>query len=287
MSDRSQQGEERATTARFVPPPGYTSIPNVLLDEVMPVASDAEWKVTCAIARQTFGWGREERLLSNAQICDLTGLSRQSVTKGIERGEERGFIGRRHVGSNKFVYGLRVKKVDSPPDSEGGELPRISTESILDSRKPTSKGKETPTGSKRKQRRSGELFVAAADSDVDKVIVECFEAWRIGTGKNGSSQLTERRAGQIRSRLQEAGRGAPDGAEREEALAFARNELLEAAKGMATSKWHLDNGHTNFDQLFRNRERIETFVERLQRTAQEAPDAKERFAIYDQQVENG
>lgn len=276
-------GAQPEQIRRSVAPPGYTQIPNVLLDEVLPVAGAAEWKVTCAIARQTFGWGLETRLLSNADICKLTGLARQSVIRGLRAAEERGYIGKRDVGKNKFAYGIRVTKSDSPetqghPTSGTGGGTKIRPRSIQE--------KESPTGSKEKKGRSAELFVKDPDSPIDQVIEDCFEAWRIGVGKNGTSQLTVRRAGQIKARLKEAARGAPDGASSEEALAFARSEVLEAAKGMATSVWHRAEGHTDFDQLFRERGRIEFFVGRLAQTAREAPDAAERFSAYDQAVEN-
>lgn len=277
-------GEQRPESVRrFVAPPGYTQIPNVLLDEVLPVASAAEWKVTCAIARQTFGWGLEERLLSNADLQALTGLSRQGVINGVTAARERGFVGRRDVGRNKFLYGIHVKKVDS---SGGEEESKNLTGGGTKNRPRSIQEKESPTGSKEKGGRSTELFVKDPDSSLDRVIEECFEAWRIGVGKNGTSQLTVRRAGQIKARLREAGRNAPDGASSEEALAFARAELLDAAKGMATSAWHRENGHLEFDQLFRGRDRIEAFVSRLAKTAAEEPDAAERFSAYDQAVEN-
>lgn len=275
-------GAAQATKKRFVQPPGYTQVPNVLFDEIMPVASAAEWKVTSAIARVTFGWGKEERLLSNADLEALTGLSRPSVIKGAREAEERGFVGRREVSPQKFVYGLRVKKIDPLEDAKGS---KNFTPGCKDSLPPSIQGKQTPTGSKQKHGRSGDLFVADPDVPVDAVIVECFEAWRIGTDRNGSSQLTVRRAGSIRARLKEASRGAPDGAEPDEALAFGRQEVLDAAKGMATSVWHRENGHTEFDQLFRNRDRIEAFVKRLQKTQrEEGKSAAKRFAAYDAAV---
>jgi hypothetical protein len=270
-------------TERFLLPPGYTQIPNVLLEEVLADAGLAELKITLAIARRTFGHQVWKRCFSNTRLQEFTGLSRQSVTDGLRAAEERGFVKKRHVGSNRYEYGILVKNLGSPPT---GELPSNQGESSLATRERSIQEKQNPSGKQQKQGRSNELFVKDPDSSLDSVIVEIFEAWRIGTGKNGNSQLTDRRAGQIRARLREASRGASDPGDAEIALAHARAELLEAVKGMATSKWHAANGHTNFDQLFRGRDRIEDFITRLGKTAAEEPDAAERFAAYDAKIEN-
>jgi phage replication O-like protein O len=275
---------------RFVPPPGYTQIPNALLDELLPLAGHAEFKVVMAIARRTFGWGIEERLLTNAQLCSLTGLSRQAVTDALKGAEERGYVRKRNAGANSWRYGIPVKKPDSCPSDQN---PSNQDVEILATRKPLI-GKQTPTESKQRQgpagagsvkKPNGDKFGADPNDIVDAAIVAVFDAWHSSTEQPSGSYLTNGRAGQLRARLREAGQNSPD-VEREPALAYAREELLEAVKGMATSKWHRNQGQTDFTLLFRNRERVMFFLERLQKTATEEPDAAERFSQYDAQIEN-
>lgn len=93
--------------------PTHTQTPNALFDEVLPkIDSFSELKVLMAIIRKTFGWHKDEDLLSLSQLVDLTGLSRQGVIDGILLGIEHGLIYRREHGLG-YIYGLTlVSKVD-------------------------------------------------------------------------------------------------------------------------------------------------------------------------------
>lgn len=94
--------------------PNYTQIPNELLDEILPeISTQAELKVTLAIARQTFGWHRREKPLSITRLQTLTGLSRQSVADGTAAALKRGFVSKRSGGQNGSVYALNVKNLGS------------------------------------------------------------------------------------------------------------------------------------------------------------------------------
>lgn len=93
-----------------VPAPNYTQTPNALF-ALLPVMHEAEIKVTLAIARKTFGWHKERDMLSLSQLEGLTGLSRQGVIDGIEKGIERGTIERIPHGQS-FDYSIVVRAVD-------------------------------------------------------------------------------------------------------------------------------------------------------------------------------
>lgn len=277
-------------TRRRVQPPGYTQIPNILLDEVMPVAGHAEWKVTCAIARKTFGWHEPTRLLSNAEICALTGLSRQSVTDALKVGEERGYIGKRNEGGNRWSYGIGVEDVKKADSCDTDQLPSNPDVDFLATRKSPIQGKENPSGKRKKdgadapssakKPRSGDLYKPNGEDPVDTAIVELFEAWRVGTGRNGASTLTVRRAGQIRARLKDAAKGADDPTDLQIALAHARRECMEAVEGMVHSQWHRQQAQQEFDQLFRHYDRIDFFAKR-RRAQGDQPD----YSPYDAAVE--
>lgn len=141
--------------------------------------------------------------------------------------------------------------------------------------------KEPSTKKKGRSRGSGDRFKIDPDSEEDQAIAAIFDAWHDGAGQNGGSYLTVRRAGQIRARLGEIHDADPSAT-----LLDARNQLLEAVKGLLTSKWHIDAGETGFPLIFRNRERVDFCLERLQKTAAEEPDAAERFSAYDEVIEN-
>lgn len=281
------------SSTRYVQAPGYTQIPNELLDELLPECGTlAELKVVMAIARRTFGWGINERRLSLTEIQELAGLSRQSTQTGLTAALDRGFLARRREGHG-FVYGIPIataKKVGSCPP---GEESRSATGRVQDLDQGHNEGKKTlrgkekqpgadaPSSAKKSKRKAADLYQLKQDDPVDVVISEIFEGWRTGTGRNGASTLTVHRAGQIRARLKEAAGGAEDPSDLTIALAHARGEVLEAVAGMVGSKWHRENGQQEFDQLFRKRDRIEAFVKRYHAEGGSTPD----FAEYDGAIE--
>lgn len=142
--------------------------------------------------------------------------------------------------------------------------------------------KEPSTKKKgRRSQKNGDRFKPDPDSEEDVVIEAIFDAWHSGAGQNGNSYLTISRAGQIRRRLGEIHDADPSAT-----LLDARNQLLDAVKGLLTSKWHVEKGEIGFPLIFRNRERVDFCLERLAKTEAEAPDAAERFAKYDAVIQN-
>lgn len=112
--------------AAVVQPPNYTQIPNILI-ALMAEMREAELKVMLAIARETFGWHREEKLLSLTRLRALTGLSRQGVLNGIQAGLNRQLIKRRPE-EGSFIYRLLVHEADQSTSLTGTpNLPDQST----------------------------------------------------------------------------------------------------------------------------------------------------------------
>jgi hypothetical protein len=91
-------------------PPNYTQIPNAFWS-ILPQMSEAELKVSLVIARETFGWHRQQKEMSLSYLMKATGLSRQSVINGTEAGIERGTIYKRESG-NSFAYGLAIQEIE-------------------------------------------------------------------------------------------------------------------------------------------------------------------------------
>lgn len=64
--------------------PNFTPIPNVVLENLMPGLSKAALKVLLAVARKTYGWGKERDAISLSQLQGLTGLGRAGVVRGTK-----------------------------------------------------------------------------------------------------------------------------------------------------------------------------------------------------------
>jgi hypothetical protein len=100
----------------------YTQFPNALI-ALMPDMSEAEMRVTIAIARQTFGWHNEWAVISLADFKEITGLSKQGVLDGIEAGmtraEKHGVGIARIPDRQSYSYRLLVKADDQSADLAG------------------------------------------------------------------------------------------------------------------------------------------------------------------------
>lgn len=292
-------GAERSEeNRRFVPPPGYTQLPNVLVDEVMPaVTTLAELKVTLAIGRETFGWQRGERRIGLDRIMELTGLSRTSAQKGIAQALERGYLGRRREGHG-FVYGIRIATANIvgslPSSEESTSYTQLSTDSGLPSNKgnktlrgkENSKGADAPSAANKPgtiKGKPGQRFKPDPDDPVHDVIVAVFTAWVEKTKRTDDPTLTVKRATQIRARLREQA----EGLDREVALSTARDRLLKGIEGWASSDWHRERDAFGFDTFFRSRGKVDMFRERAAAGEKKPKGGGGDFSGYGGVVERG
>lgn len=69
-----------------------TPFPNLLLDRVMKLLSDTEWRVLCVIVRQTHGWQKPEDWLSHSQLKNRTGRESAAVSRAVDTLVKRGLI---------------------------------------------------------------------------------------------------------------------------------------------------------------------------------------------------
>jgi hypothetical protein len=100
----------------------FTQFPNAVI-ALMPDMSEAELRVTIAIARQTFGWHRERAVISLSDFEEMTGLSRPGVSDGIKAGmarrETSGLGITRIPAGQSYSYRLLVKTDDQSTDPAG------------------------------------------------------------------------------------------------------------------------------------------------------------------------
>ncbi len=93
------------------------------------------------------------------------------------------------------------------------------------------------------------------DTGVEAAMRVAFSYWVARTGRDASRTLfTPERKTHLRARLREAPKGN---------IAAATSPLLYAVDGCMSSDFHVENGHTSLEQIFRNRSRLEGFAERI------------------------
>lgn len=119
--------------------PNFTMIPNVLFDSLMAKMDDSELRVTLALCRKLFGWHKARDHVSRSQLIELTGLSKNGVITGIEKGIQRGTIQQyttRTPNGEGYAYSLRVRDASPPTstpaqlDKEGVTIPMNGTVTI-------------------------------------------------------------------------------------------------------------------------------------------------------------
>jgi|GEM_PF-2597351 len=77
----------------------YTAFPNALIDDIMPLLRDTQWRVLCVVVRQTIGWrspdgrGRKSRdWLTQSQLKRRTGRASEALSRAVDGLVRRGLI---------------------------------------------------------------------------------------------------------------------------------------------------------------------------------------------------
>lgn len=101
-----------------IPPPNYSQVPNILLDN-MHLLSESELRVVLAVCRFTFGWHKERAVLSISFLCKATGMSQPGVISGTKKLVERGLLEKKQDGLS-HSYSLTVgERQEVPPLIQG------------------------------------------------------------------------------------------------------------------------------------------------------------------------
>ncbi len=96
----------------------HTKFPNWLLDEVMPHCDANEWRVICAITRETYGWHRESAKISIGDFLKATNIGGKStLSNAINGAIKKGFISRVESGMS-YEYQLTIPKIGLVPKQD-------------------------------------------------------------------------------------------------------------------------------------------------------------------------
>lgn len=111
-------------------PPNTTPTPNELFDKYMALMGNAEFRVVCAIIRQTLGWTDRkgnryiQAKISMRELRDKTGLSENGVIAGAKAAEVRGLLKRLNPNDKTKAEWLLL--FDLPPSASEGGRQKIS-----------------------------------------------------------------------------------------------------------------------------------------------------------------
>ena len=175
-------------------PTRSTPFPSHLIDDIMPLLSDTEWRVLCVVVRQTLGWedgqgGRKrEDWLTQSQLKARTGRASEAVSRAIEGLVQKGLVQvcseagealattqERRRCPGRLLFGLAPQALDTPQaapsmqvespcsQSEHGHSESEEPCSFSELRKANTtketKDKSTPIGVQAEKRNGGEKAV--------------------------------------------------------------------------------------------------------------------------------
>jgi hypothetical protein len=104
-------------------------VENYFFDHVMPRVSCAEWKIVCAVIRETVGWNRQDAELSVDRFMGLTGFAREAAQAAILNICHRTVVERRTIQNGRqrtFRY-RAVPRANLKPLPKLGQKRRQST----------------------------------------------------------------------------------------------------------------------------------------------------------------
>ena len=88
--------------------PPYSKLYNYIPDEYLPRLTEAELKTLIIIIRKTIGWGIRKAKITRSYIALKTGLSKKSVSQGIQLLESKKLI--RIVDQHGKKYSVHRRK---------------------------------------------------------------------------------------------------------------------------------------------------------------------------------
>jgi len=91
---RRDGGEDWPGLPRRFEAKGWTPVPDLLFDRLLPNCDPRYWRVVSYLVRQTYGWGREEEGVARSirQIARALSMRVASVAEALKALEARGVI---------------------------------------------------------------------------------------------------------------------------------------------------------------------------------------------------
>jgi len=113
-----------SVSSKEIEPPNYTQIPNVVFDYWLARLKPAAGIVLLIMCRKIFGWHKSTDEISKTQLCNQSGLSKNTIQTAIEELEEGGLVQKLQ---NKDEYGFKPNsyrlKIDKPLDTIYSDTP--------------------------------------------------------------------------------------------------------------------------------------------------------------------
>jgi hypothetical protein len=179
-TDRTQTRPQGASENVEAPEP-YTMIPNVLIDEWMPILRPAELRVLLYIARRTYGFHRRDVEIGERLIADGrngkdrgTGLHLGTVSEATNSLIQRGLIRVKNGARGRRTYEINVAAERTErseiPNSDRSDSPNSDRSEIANTnkRKSSSKKEERKNTGERHRKADPKPLLSSKTDDDEK-----------------------------------------------------------------------------------------------------------------------
>lgn len=232
--------------------PNYTQVPNIVIDDLALVLSDAAFKIYVVLIRKTKGWDKDRDAISLSQFMKLTGKSKPTVVRCLEELVKLELI--KCVGETKNGNEYQINLTFS---HAGIFIKWPSKKSLLVKNfYPTSK-KFLPLLVKNFYTQKK----LSKDTNTKDIIymsaVEIFEYWKTVFKKNAATKLSGVRESKLKARLKEG---------------YSVDDIKKAILNCSQSDYHVQNGYTDLELICRDQVKLDRFISLQKPRVQPAPD---------------
>jgi phage replication O-like protein O len=214
------------------PENGHIDIPHELVEVLMKINIPANhYRVLWLIWRKTYGWHKDSEYISLSYFEKCTDLDRRNIGRSIKALEKKNII--------KVKRDKEINTYSFNPDYETWKIKgsvRGDT-SVNGDTTPVSEVTPEPVSLETLNKEKKETLKKKGDSAKDIFDYYCKKIKKLKV-------WDKKRKIMIGARLKK----------------WTPEELCQAIDGVANSDWHMENGQTSFEMIFRNDRQVEKYL---------------------------
>lgn len=220
--------------------PNYTQVPNIVIDELACVLSDAAFKIYVVLIRKTKGWEKARDSISVSQFMKITGKTKPTVIRAIDELIKLELI--THTGLTRYGNEYELNLTFSHAGvfvNFGGKKSLLVKNFYSPSKKFLLVGVKNfyPQKKLSKETTTKEILSNA--------VLEIFDYWKAVFKKNNSTKLEGIRETKIRARLNDG---------------VSKEDIIKAITNVSQDWWHVENNHIDLELICRNDVKIQQYI---------------------------
>lgn len=220
--------------------PNYTQVPNIVIDDLASVLSDAAFKIYVVLIRKTKGWEKARDSISVSQFMKITGKTKPTVIRAIDELINLELI--THTGLTRYGNEYELNLTFSHAGvfvNFGGKKSLLVKNFYPPSKNFLLLGVKNfyPQKKLSKETTTKEILSNA--------VLEIFDYWKAVFKKNNSTKLEGIRETKIRARLNDG---------------ISKEDIMKAITNVSQDWWHVENNHIDLELICRNDVKIQQYI---------------------------